>query len=116
VSAYTPGPWEVWNDTVHAGPSKVNEPGMLKGGRGQICTVEQREDDDNDDDDFDLGDEAEANARLIAAAPELADALRAFVRQYDRAVGAGAQSQTVRPDDPLIVAARAVLEKAGVEP
>ena len=45
------------------------------------------------------------NARLIAAAPELAEALRAMLERY---------SDDERLDSPLDEAARAALAKAGV--
>lgn len=51
--------------------------------------------------------EADANARLIAAAPELAEALRAIVSLVDREDEGG----FVYCDDPEITTARAVLAK-----
>jgi hypothetical protein len=60
----------------------------------------------------DNGAEVEANARLIAAAPEMVEALAEAVRQY----GEGGGPWNV-PSDPggWLEMARAALEKAGVE-
>jgi hypothetical protein len=65
---HTPGPWGAHNNEVFAGPFKRIK-GGISGFRAHICEM----------DDLDLDeDEVEANARLIAAAPDLLEALRPF--------------------------------------
>jgi hypothetical protein len=63
---HTPGPWGVHNNEVFAGPFKRIK-GGISGFRAHICEI--------DDLDLDGIDEIEANARLIAAAPDLLEAL-----------------------------------------
>jgi hypothetical protein len=61
---FTPGPWVqwVWHNTIHAGPVAENTEGCIRGGRGEICEVREDEFDEET---------VEANARLIAASPDL---------------------------------------------
>lgn len=76
MSAHTPGPWSVEYDKTggydcmtsgyHVGP-----PSALRGVRS-VVTVDTRRNDNEDP-------ESEANARLIAAAPEMYEALKLFV-------------------------------------
>lgn len=74
--SFTPGPWEVWKEhaRVYAGPSTQNTPSTMSGIRG--CIAECDEDDWGDDDEEGAA-IAQANATLIAAAPDLYEALRA---------------------------------------
>lgn len=74
MTSHTDGPWEAgecggW--LVVAGPLSENRRGYLKGGRGQIAALD---DDERDEE------EQEANAHLIAAAPDMARALLAMGR------------------------------------
>jgi len=57
--------------------------------------------------------EEQANFTLLAAAPELAKALAAFVRIYDRKMSSGVRGTTVQSDPPEIEAARVALERCG---
>lgn len=95
MSKHTPGPWGVWREQVFAGPFK-KIPGGIKGFRAQICEMDDLDLDEN---------EVKANARLIAAAPELLEALRRVL-----------SSQTIKnpdPDsDPDVIFARAAIAKA----
>jgi len=61
---FTSGPWVqwVWHNTIHAGPVAENTEGYIRGGRGEICEVREDEFDEET---------VEANARLIAASPDL---------------------------------------------
>src|SRR4029078_8318433 len=58
---HTPGPWEHDGDEVYRITSEINS--------HPICTI----------DDLNGDDEMEANARLIASAPELLEACKAYV-------------------------------------
>lgn len=67
-TAYTPGPWSVTAiRTIHHKPKTAHESTML-------ARVESRRNPD----------EAFANAQLIAAAPELLEALKALLTMMDR--------------------------------
>ncbi len=73
---YTPGPWVIHgamnSDRVHIGNPKEGH--TLQGGRDSVCVVQLKEGESA----FNQG-EGTANAKLIAAAPDLVEALR-FVR------------------------------------
>lgn len=64
MSEHTPGPWTQWVDhpDVYAGKIKVNEPGRISGFTAKIADCE------SDDLDPEV---CEANARLVAASPDL---------------------------------------------
>lgn len=63
---HTPGPWFTWEDGVYSGTPTSKQKGMLTGYDAQICEM----------DDFGVApSERKANARLIAAAPDLLGAL-----------------------------------------
>ena len=64
---YTPGPWFVWEGSVYAGIPKVKKRGYLKGYDAKICAI---------DDMYGTVRARKANARLIAAAPDLLEALQ----------------------------------------
>ena len=70
--AHTPGPWELWfsEDSDNRGAFVVR--GGSKEPHGTDMVIAKR------DIGTPNGDEGEANARLIAAAPELLDALKAL--------------------------------------
>lgn len=75
---HTPGPWR--QSTVN--PCSVNK----GGGKTAIgITTTHGTDDQNYTEFFPSKDEAEANARLIAAAPELLGALETLTEQAERA-------------------------------
>lgn len=74
---HTPGPWFVWEGDVYAGSPTVKQRGRLEGHRAQVCTVEDYEAPKT---------VARANARLIAAAPDLLEALEGIVREFDSMV------------------------------
>lgn len=120
-AAHTPGPWFIWQELamqnegcepdeiadelsyesehgIYAGSPVECSRGVMRGHAAHICDI------DADNIDFDDNEDAVkgiglANARLIAAAPELLEALRGVVRVADRA--------TVEFD-----AARAAIKKA----
>jgi hypothetical protein len=80
--SHTPGPWHVDDDSVWApsrrGGGGRNVPSRRGGGGRNIATVESRR-------------EAwPANARLIAAAPDLLEALKGAMEFLDMAEGAEA--------------------------
>lgn len=63
---HTPGPWEAEAENIYIGPDRVYQQwGVIASNTG-ICTTGSR-------------DVSEANARLIAAAPELLEALKRAV-------------------------------------
>lgn len=68
MSKPTTGPWEVWEGhlDIYAGPSSCNDEFGIVGYRHEIARCDEA----YDNGDIEL-DEAEANARLIAAAPDL---------------------------------------------
>jgi hypothetical protein len=98
MTAHTPGPWTV----SPAGTTHSARVCAEYGPHGDICTLSEQ--DTQCDGGRDIGVEL-ANARLIAAAPELLDALESITDQLDR-VG------DHRKDRPFIDAARAAIAKA----
>lgn len=64
---------------------------------------------------FHFGDESEANARLIAAAPELLEALRGLDEAYCRA-GTHLTREERTEDRKRLIAARAAIAKATGQP
>lgn len=64
---HTPGPWFTWEGGIYAGRPKVKKRGELSGYDAKICEM----------DDMDgTARSRKANARLIAAAPDLLEALK----------------------------------------
>lgn len=55
----------------------------------------------------------DANARLIAAAPELLEALRGMTEHYVRLAGCGDCGNWNPEEEPEVIAARAAIAKAG---
>jgi hypothetical protein len=109
---HTPGPWVVWEEhaDVYAGEVDENRPGSI-GGKG-LLHIARCDDDVNEDKEWDEDaeggispEESRANARLIAAAPDMAEALQVALGNLE-AEGL---------DEPAALA-RAALKKAGVMP
>ena len=92
MSKYTPGPWE---------QGLLSKNHIWSASKDCVAVVGK-----------DFYDDWLANARLIAAAPELAEALVEMLNQTERRVKRYSESD---PDDLASVqAARAALKKAGV--
>jgi len=93
MSKHTPGPWHVSKrnplSVVEAGPraSQIAKMGIKLG----VCSQQ----------------DAEANARLIAAAPDLLEALARLVRQY------GSDGVIYTGDHPIAVASAAITKATG---
>ncbi|MGP2449066.1 hypothetical protein ACTUSR_08160 [Pantoea stewartii subsp. indologenes] len=90
------GPWE------HYGPSGYQHSmgGYVESGDGKVCDVSG----------FDVGsDKAKANAKLIAAAPELLEALQALVSEYGEYFDAAFKNI---PETPSLITARAAIDRA----
>ena len=91
MSAHTPGPWQIDAD------APIHPTGFYAGGYHSISST---------DGEFQVtGFIGDANARLIAAAPDLAEALRQCVQYIEL------DSEYLQP---MIDRARAALAKAGV--
>jgi hypothetical protein len=78
---HTPGPW------THAGPSDIGRDGYSIYASGPLAYTAGPSD---------YGDAAEANARLIAAAPELLAALRDLIREKAASLGDPEDREWVR--------------------
>jgi len=74
VSNYTPGPWEIKPEEAHRDYIRVR--GTMLGGTYKIANVCSMKLEGNGKSINEMAKEAQANARLIAAAPELLDVLR----------------------------------------
>jgi hypothetical protein len=74
MSGFTPGPWRINKDSKNTGYAVVAAQPKHHGGGTAICTVRPSLRTD------DAYDEAEANARLIAAAPEMYEMTKLFAR------------------------------------
>jgi hypothetical protein len=94
MSAYTPGPWKAIEWTCHAPTTVVTDIGLVVA----ECTGHGRDASES------LGD-----ARLIAAAPELLEALEKMMQLYDSAL-TGPDPQS-RPQE-FAQIARAAIRKA----
>ena len=75
TTKYTPGPWFVWEGGVYAGMPKVKKRGYLKGYDAKICAT---------DDMYGTARARKANARLIAAAPDLLEALQNIAEYWNQ--------------------------------
>ncbi len=93
--AWTPGPWEV-------NPVTAQVDGITNGEPLAICQLLWPTDERSEA-------ETEANAHLIAAAPELYEALKAFLEDERFQVGVGGNPIAV---ERMIANARTVLAKA----
>jgi hypothetical protein len=109
--AHTPGPWAVFErppaneifgpaaaSFVHCGPDVRDDTGF-----DLIARAYTR----------DGLNERQANARLIAAAPDLLAALETFVSKYVEMVNSGDAGFWDPETEPKVIAARAALAKAG---
>ncbi len=104
--SYTKGPWQYGANGYSRWPFDGGYNGTITSVSGQIiyagpasfCALRGE-----------TPEEAEANARLIAAAPELADALKWFIDDID-----GTHTKMTEFAE-AVEAARAALAKAGVE-
>ena len=76
TTKHTPGPWFIWEGGAYAGRPEVKKRGELRGYDAKICEI--------DDIDGTVR-SRKANARLIAAAPDLLEALQVMVRDYGAA-------------------------------
>lgn len=103
MSNFTPGPWEVGpvDDTVvtHIGADGV---------RYEVAAI------DGDYNDPDTWPIMEANARLIAAAPDMLAALQAFNLKEEWIVSGSADSLTLRIPIAVLQQAAEAVSKAGL--
>jgi hypothetical protein len=74
---HTPGPWEI--ETLHDGRTFIRSEHQRESTFGTICDLYCRNDMPGG---FYQFPNAEANARLIAAAPQMAAAIQTFVKRY----------------------------------
>lgn len=93
---HTPGPWALHPTALHPAVRSVGTPDT---GPRRICTVGTMNGNPVD----------KANARLIAAAPELLAALQALVGWEDAEIK---HFGATRPDDWIMDGARAAIAKA----
>jgi hypothetical protein len=104
---WTTGPWAAGrHGSVWARVGRVEPPVAWATGEAPMH-------DDRSTTQTDLDAIQAANARLIAQAPAMAEALAEFVRIFDRNMRRGARGNTAPVDPPEIVAARAVLDAVG---
>jgi hypothetical protein len=107
---WTPGPWEAsQQDRVLSGPLREEYANWIivagdgpDDDEGWVVAVVCNE----------AGKRTEANARLFAAAPDLAKALAKFVLGYEGALRRRG-GQTAPADPPVIASARAALDACG---
>ena len=86
MSAHTPGPWEFTTRPDSGGESRP----VVTHGLDLVCAVSRRDGDTS---------ESEANARLIAASPELLEALRGIIGLR---AGTGSASEADTADEDLL--------------
>lgn len=97
---WTPGPWSVVHDTDITGVE--NDPANGCVGPVDVAHVYLRT----------VPGRTEANATIIAKAPELYKALEAMLHRYVRLVESGDAGNWNAEEDPEVIAARAALKKA----
>ena len=111
---HTPGPWEYVPATVHHGPYVTSEFGsticdcyvmsdpssasVLNGGQSRPIAH--------------MAEMADPNARLVAAAPELLEALNAMLDRYTDLVNCGDCGNWDPETEEPVIAARAAIAKA----
>ncbi|MDZ4263781.1 MAG: hypothetical protein U1B30_15800 [Pseudomonadota bacterium] len=110
MAEHTPGPWEYHRVTIGSSDNVKNP--MVRGSGQYICRVGWQGSTipgmtSRTAESFE---EAEANARLIAAAPELLAALEGLVKLYDDNQIIRVLLATVAPDE--LAHARAAIAKA----
>lgn len=108
LTQHTPGPWRIKDDRWHDnGKARLRAISIGDGGdfyRGTVAHMQSAEHINGM-----TADEVEANARLIASAPELLEALRLFERQWN---ACGPNSDFGRYFQNVRDAARAAILKA----
>lgn len=92
ANRWTPGPWIVVNEVIRGAPSQRS------GFRRLVATT--------------WDGAHKANARLIAAAPELAEALAALLERYVDLINCGDCGNWDPETEQQVIAARAALRKA----
>ncbi len=95
MSGHTPGPWRIDDMSLPARKFVRIEP--------EICQINQKQRRDKYYGLKQLDEETRANANLIAAAPELLEALKNLVNDFDKSVWT---------TEPMLIAARAAIAKA----
>ena len=106
MSGWTKGPWRVdprhWGDIQAANGELEISASWHEAMIGEVIEIGGRS--------APPAHEARANARLIAAAPDLAEALEKLLADYVALVGA---ARVIAPDEiDVVIAARAALAKA----
>lgn len=101
----TPGPWEIKPEEVDKPYIRIR--GTQLGGRFKVANVLSP---DYDGVHHCEADETRANAQLIAAAPELLEALQNLIVSYDNFRERAGRNGD--PENPLIIDARAAIAKA----
>lgn len=104
TAKFTPGPWyyRPYNEDSGYGNSADWAGQQIMGGEEDFVLATLNHDGPND----------EANARLIAAAPDMYEALQTFVSQYVDLVESGDAGFWDAEKEPKVIAARAALQKA----
>lgn len=111
MSAHTPGPWVARNWSCHAPTTVMCE---VEGKRGGAPWPDVIAECSGNGERFEDG-VVEANARLIAAAPDLLEAMIASLREWEfKRETEGNRNKDVTPD--WVYAARASIAKATSQP
>lgn len=117
MSKHTPGPW-IADDAFMADDNQVRVGTPFKGGAVfesvTICECWYR--DEADDETVPTVAVAEANARLIAAAPELLHALTRLLEAFEVARGLCLDRADFTRDNRLAGARAAIAKATGVQP
>lgn len=102
---HTPGPWRATRANAQTMPFQYDPPAVFAGDLKPVAVVHYGGS-------YAGSEEAEANARLIAAAPELAEAVRGILSLIENPDECG----FAYSDDKEVEFARAVLAKIGGAP
>lgn len=109
MSKHTPGPWRVYGDdtNIFVGQTDSDNENACDGIR-QVCEVKQG---DSEIPDYD---EAAANAQLIAAAPDLLEALEAILQGFQKGdfKRTHPRQSNSDPYHPALIAARDAITRA----